>query len=383
MLHLLNDEERRLQQAAREFADRDIAPQADAMSREGRFPAALLRRAAELGFLGMLVPKELGGQGQGNFALALVLEEINRACASVGVTVSVHNSLATSPILRFGSEALRRKYLPLLARGEQLGAYCLTEPQAGSDAAALVTAAVRDGDTYVLNGTKLFVTTGAEAGLYIVFARTDTAHKTRGITAFVVERASPGVSVGKVEVKLGLRASHTVEILLQDCRVPAANVLGEVGEGFKIAMHTLDGGRIGIATQSLGIAQACLDAAARFALAREQGGEPVARSQIVEQKLAVMATEIEAARLLTYSAARLRDQGQPCAKEASMAKLFASQTCNRAAREALQVHGTYGYLEDFPAERFFRDARVTELYEGTTEIQKMVIARHVLKQYAG
>jgi len=334
-----------------------------------------------LGFLGMLTPREFGGTMAGNFAQVLVLEEVNRVCASTGVTISVHNSLATNPIRQFGSEELRRRYLPIMARGEKLGAYCLTEPHSGSDAASLRTHAVRDGGDWVLNGTKFFITTGVEAGIYVVFARTE-AHKTHGISAFVVEREFPGFTVGKEEVKMGLSASHTVEIMLQDCRVPAANLLGKEGEGFRIAMHTLDGGRIGIATQAVGIAQACLDASARWALARRQFGQPIAEFQAIQNKLALMATDIEAARHLTYHAARLRDAGGVCTKESAMAKLFASTMCNRAAREAVQIHGASGCMLGADVERYFRDARVTELYEGTTEIQKMVIARQILKEHA-
>jgi alkylation response protein AidB-like acyl-CoA dehydrogenase len=379
---LLRDEERLIQQTARDFADREVAPQAEANSRAGRFPTELVQRAAELGFLGMLVPEEYGGSALGNFALVLVLEEINRACASTGVTVSVHNSLVCNPLRQWGSEDLKRRYLPRLVRGEVLGAYCLTEPHSGSDAAALSTRAKRDGDDWILTGTKFFVTTGAEAGLYVVFARTDE-HKTRGITAFVVERGVPGIAVGKEEVKMGLSASHTVEIQLQDCRVPAHNVLGGVGEGFHIAMATLDGGRIGIATQAVGIAQACLEASVRYAAQRRQFGAAIASFQAIQHKLAAMATDVAAARHLVYHAARLRDAGVPHSQEASMAKLFASQMCNRAARDAVQIHGGYGDLKDFPVERYFRDARVTELYEGTTEIQKLVVARQLLKDYGG
>lgn len=382
MQYPLTEEQQRLQDLARDFADREVAPQADANARAGRFPLELVRRAAELGFCGVLVPKEFGGKGWGNFALTLILEEVNRACASTGVTLSVHNSLVSNPMRQFGSEWLKSKYLPVLARAERLGAYCLTEPHAGSDAAALTTSAVRDGETFVLNGTKFFITTGSDAGLYIVFARTDASHKTRGITAFVIERETPGLVVGKHEDKMGLTASHTTEILLQDCRVPASNVLGQVGEGFKIAMQTLDGGRVGIATQSVGIAQACVDAAARFALGHQQFGQALATFQAVQNRIATMATEVEAARLLTYNAARLRDLGEPHSQEAAMAKLFSAQACNRIAREAVQICGVDGLQRGADAERYFRDARITELYEGTTEIQKLVIGRAVLKKYS-
>jgi alkylation response protein AidB-like acyl-CoA dehydrogenase len=381
MQYPLTEEERRFQQLAREFADAEVAPQAEANNSAGTYPRALVQRAAELGFLGILVPREYGGGELGNFVLSLVLEEVHRACASTGIALSVHNSLVCSPVRKFGSRDLKGRYMPRLACGEMVGAYCLTEPHSGSDAAALVTSAVRDGDDWVLNGTKFFITTGSEADLYVVFARTDKSHKTRGITAFVVERSFPGLVVGKNEAKMGLLASHTTEILLQGCRVPAANMLGEEGEGFHIAMHTLDGGRIGIATQSIGIAQACLDASARFGRERRQFGEPIANFQAIQNKIAVMATEIEAARHLTYNAARLRDRDEPHSQEAAMAKLFASQACNRAAREAVQIHGAAGVRRGLAVERYFRDARVTELYEGTTEIQKLVIARAVLRSY--
>jgi alkylation response protein AidB-like acyl-CoA dehydrogenase len=378
---LLTAEERALQERARRFADEEVAPAADANSRAARFPVDLVRRAAELGYLGVLVPREFGGSMAGNMAQVVILEEINRACASTGVAISVHNSLACNPIRHFGSPEVQRRYLPRMASGEWLGAYCLTEPHSGSDAAALRTTAVPSGDEWILNGTKFFITSGAEADVYVVFTRTG-ANKTRGITAFVVERTRPGVSVGKEEVKMGLSASHTVEIQFQDCRVPAANLLGELGGGFRIAMHTLDGGRIGIATQAVGIAQACLDASVRWAQSRRQFGQPIAEFQAIQNKLALIATDIEAARHLTYHAARLRDAGAPCTKEAAMAKLFASTMCNRAARDAVQIHGATGCMRGADVERYFRDARVTELYEGTTEIQKMVIARQVLKEHA-
>lgn len=383
MQYPLTDEQARLQDLARDFADREVRPQADANARAGRYPAELIARAAELGFCGVLVPTEYGGRAWGNFALTLILEEVNRACASTGVTLSVHNSLVSNPVRQFGSEWLKSKYLPALASGERIGAYCLTEPHSGSDAAALTTSAVRDGESFILTGTKFFITTGSDAGLYIVFARTDANHKTRGITAFVIERETPGLAVGKHEEKMGLTASHTTEILLQECRVPASNVLGQVGEGFKIAMQTLDGGRVGIATQSVGIAQACVDAAARFALEHRQFGQTLASFQAVQNRIASMATDLEAARLLTYNAARLRDLGKPHSQESAMAKLFSAQACNRIARDAVQVCGVDGLRRGADVERYLRDARVTELYEGTTEIQKIVVGRAVLKKYSG
>ncbi len=375
----LTEEQRLIQETARNFADNEIAPVADRHNREGAFPLELVKRMSELGFMGMLVPEAYGGVAAGNFCLVLALEEVNRACASTGVTMSVQNSLVCAPIVHFGNEALKQKYLPKLASGASMGAYALSEPGSGSDAAGLVTNAVKDGDSYVLNGTKNFITTGAEADIVIAMVRTDPTHKTRGITAFIVESDWKGFNVGKKEDKLGLRSSSTVQLVFEDLRVPASNILGDVGMGFKIAMHTLDGGRIGIAAQACGIAQACLDASLKYAEEREAFNQPIGKFQAVQFKLANMATKLEAARLLVYNAARLKDEGQPHGKEAAMAKLFASEMSNEAAREAVQIHGGAGYLEDFPVERYFRDARITEIYEGTSEIQRIVIARHLLK----
>jgi butyryl-CoA dehydrogenase len=375
----LTEEQRLIQQTARDFAESVIAPAADKHNREERFPLEIVKELGRMGFLGMLVPEQYGGSAAGNFALVLALEEINRACASTGVTVSVQSSLVTAPVVHWGSEELKQRYLPKLATGELLGAYALSEPGSGSDAAGLVAAAVKDGNDYVLNGTKNFITTGLEADVVIAMVRTDTSHKTRGITAYVLESGMKGYSVGKKEDKMGLRASSTVQLVFEDLRVPASHILGEVGSGFKIAMHTLDGGRIGIAAQAVGIAQACLDASIKYAEEREAFGQPIGKFQAVQWKIADMVTRIEAARLLVYNAARLKDEKQPHGKEAAMAKLFASEIANEAAREAVQIHGGAGYLEDFPVERYFRDARITEIYEGTSEIQRIVIARQVLK----
>ncbi len=383
MEYNLSEEHRMIRDTAREFAQKEIAPVADELDREERFPREIIRKLADLGFLGMLVPQEYGGNAMGNLALALVLEEINRACASTGVTVSVHNSLVSAPIVHWGSEDLKKRYLPRLATGEILGAYALSEPDAGSDAASLKTAAVRDGDHYVLNGSKSWITTGEEADVYIVMTRTNPEERTRGITAFVVERDTPGFTVGRREEKLGLHASSTVQLFFEDARVPAENMLGSEGQGFKIAMHTLDGGRIGIAAQSVGIAQACLDASIRYATEREAFGKPIGHFQAIQWKIADMATRIEASRLLVYNAARLKDAGQPHTRQAAMAKLFASETANWAAREAVQIHGGAGYLEDFPVERYFRDARITTIYEGTSEVQRIVIARQMLADLFG
>lgn len=366
--------------AAREFSNNEIMPVADQHNREGRFPLEIVKKLGELGFLGMLIPTEYGGTGVGNFGLVLALEEVNRACASTGVTMSVHNSLCSGPIIGFASEELKQKYLPRMATGELIGAYALSEPDSGSDAASLTAGAVKDGDHYILNGTKNFITTGMEADVFVVLTRTDTSHKTRGITAFILDKGMPGFSVGRKEDKLGLRASSTVQLVFEDLRVPASQMLGSEGEGFKIAMQTLDGGRIGIAAQAVGIAQACLDASIKYAQEREAFDQAIGQFQAIQWKLSDMATRIEAARLMVYNAARLKDEGKPHSKEAAMAKLFASEMSNDAAREAVQIHGGAGYLEDFPVERYFRDARITEIYEGTSEIQRLVIARHLLTE---
>lgn len=376
----LSDEERMIQTTAREFADAVIAPVAAENDRLGRFPREIVERLGELGFMGMVVPEAYGGTNLGNFCLVLALEEINRVCASTGVTMSVHNSLCTSPITKFGSEVTKKKYLPRLATGELLGAYALSEAGSGSDAASLQCAAVKDGNEYVLNGTKSWITTGAEADVFVVMVRTDPNQRSKGISTFIVDKDTEGFTVGKKEDKLGLRASSTVQLVFEDARVPAENRLGVEGEGFKIAMETLDGGRIGIGTQAVGIAQGCLDASVAYAKEREQFGQKIGEFQAIQWKIADMATEIEAARLLIYRAARLRDRRVPHTKEAAMAKLFASEIANKAAREAVQIHGGAGYLKDFPVERFYRDARITEIYEGTSEIQRIVISRAFIRQ---
>jgi butyryl-CoA dehydrogenase len=378
----LSADEALIQRTAREFADKELAPLAAAIDRDGAIPRSVLDRMAGLGFLGILAPEAYGGAELSNFCHVLVQMEINRACASTGVTMSVHNSLCQSPILRFGSEEQKRRCLPRLARGEWIGAYSLTEPVSGTDAAALVTSATADGDDYVLNGTKNFVTNGSIADLFVLFARThpDPSIKREGISAFLVERASKGLAVGKPEKKLGIRGSSTTQLFLEDCRVPRANLLGREGDGFAIALDTLDGGRIGIAAQAVGIAQACLDASVKHARERRQFDRPIGDFQAIQWKLAALATDLDAARLLVLRAARLRDEGRPHTKEASMAKLFASDMVNRHAAQAVQVHGGMGYVRDLPVERYFRDAKVTEIYEGTSEVHRMIIARALLKE---
>jgi butyryl-CoA dehydrogenase len=368
-----------LRQTARDFADKELIPNAARWDAELHFPREAIQKAAELGFLGMNVPEEYGGNAMGNVALCVLLEELNRGCASTGVTVSVHNSLFCSPIVKFGTEEQKQEYLPRMAKGEMLGGYCLSEAGAGSDAAALRCSATRDGDDWILDGAKLWITTGSEADAFIVFARTGE-HRTRGISAFIVEKSFAGFGVGKKEEKLGLRASPTTEILLENCRVPGKNLLGEEGIGFKIALDTLDGGRLGIASQSVGIGRAALEESIKYAKTREQFGKAIGEFQAIGWKIADMGTDLDAARLLTWRAAWLRDQKLPCSKEAAMAKSFASRMCNRAARECVQIHGGAGYTQEFIAERLMRDARITEIYEGATDIQRLVISRALMAE---
>jgi butyryl-CoA dehydrogenase len=381
MSFALTPEEVLIQQTAREFADKELVPIASKIDRQGEIPRSLLEKMAPLGFLGMLTPEKYGGVGLTNLSLALVQLEINRACASTGVTMSVHNSLCQSPLLKFGTDAQKDRYLPRLSKGEWIGAYSLTEPVSGTDAAALITTATRDGGDYVINGTKNFVTNGGFADLFVLFARTDTRPEAKqtGITAFLVERTTKGLTVGKPEKKMGIRGSSTTTLFFDGCRVPADNVLGKEGDGLKIALSTLDGGRIGIASQATGIATACLEASVKYAKERKQFDRPIGDFQAIQWKIAEMATDIDAAKLLIFRAARMRDAGEPHTKEASMAKLFASTMANRHATQAVQIHGGVGYIKDFPVERYFRDAKITEIYEGTSEVQRIVVARSLLK----
>ncbi len=364
---------------ARDFAEGELVQRAARHDREEAIDPEVFAKMAELGLWGLTVPDQYGGAGLGNLALAVVLVEINRVCASTGVTLSVHNSLIGAPLRKFGSEAQKSAWLPRLATGEVIGAYCLTEAGAGSDAGALRTSAVLDGHDYVINGTKMWVTNGGLAGIYIVYARTDAqGPKTQGITAFLVPRDTPGLTVGKHEPKTGIRGSSTTEVIFEDVRIPRTSVLGELGRGFHLAMDTLDGGRIGIAAQAVGIGQACLEASVKYSKDRQQFGRPIGDFQAIQWKLADMSTRLEASRLLAFRAAWLRDRGEPCGREAAQAKLFASQTVNYCADECLQIHGGAGYTDEFQVERLFRDARITEIYEGATDIQRMVIARKLL-----
>ncbi len=374
----LTDEHRMVQAMAREFATKDILPHAAELDHTASYPKEIIRKAATLGLMGISIPEEYGGAGVDAVGNVIVQEELARASAGVQTIITVNNSLVCDPILRFGTEAQKRRYLRPLCSGQSLGCYCLTEPAFGSDAMSLQTTARRIGDGWVLQGTKSFVTNGLEATLCIVYARTGEDAGAKGLSAFVVEKPFLGVTVGKVEKKLGIKCSSTAELVFEDCRLPPENLLGEVGMGGRIALSTLDGGRIGIAAQAIGIARAALEDAVAYASSRRQFGHPIAEFQAIQWMVAEMATRIDAARLLTYRAAYLRQHGARCTKEASMAKLFASETAMWAAHKAVQIHGGYGYIQDYPVERYFRDAKITEIYEGTSEIQRLVIARNVL-----
>jgi alkylation response protein AidB-like acyl-CoA dehydrogenase len=376
----LSEEQELVQRTARDFAREKVLPRAREIDEQGKVPNELLAEMASLGFLGIYVPESYGGAGLDALSYALVTEEINRACASTGVVMSSHVSLVVDPLLHYGSDEQKDRFLRPLASGEKLGCFALSEPASGSDAAAMRTSARRDGDAWVLNGTKNFITNGASADITLVFAQTDAPAKHRGIAAFVVEKGTPGFSVGKLEHKLGIRGSDTAQLVFQDCRVPAANLLGGVGEGFKIALSTLDGGRISIAAQAVGIARACLEDSLAYAKEREAFGKKIVEFQAIQWKLADMATEIDAARLLVWRAATLKDRGEDHILAAAQAKLFASDVAVRAARECVQIFGGYGYLTDFPAERHYRDAKITEIYEGTSEIMNLVIAQEILKE---
>ena len=370
------EEQEMMRKMVRDFANSEIAPFIENMER-GEFPREILRKMGELGLMGIPVPEKYGGAAMDFTSYILAIHELSKVSATIGVILSVHTSVCTNPILYFGTEQQKEKYVPKLASGEYLGAFCLTEPSSGSDAASLKSRAVKKGDHYVINGSKVFITNGGEADVYIVFAKTNPELGSKGISAFIVEKNTPGFIVGKDEKKMGLHGSRTVQLTFEDMHVPAENLLGAEGEGFKIAMANLDVGRIGIATQALGIAEAALSAATTYAGDRHQFGKPIAAQQGIGFKLADMATSVEAAKLLVYRAAYLRTHGKKCTVEASMAKLFATKTAVEVTTEAIQVFGGYGYTEDYPVERYFRDAKITEIYEGTSEIQRIVISKHV------
>lgn len=376
MFHITSEQEM-VRLMAKDFAKKELEPYAGERDEKEIFPEEVIKKMGQLGFMGMMIPPEYGGTGAGAVSYCLALQEIAYACASSAVTMSVAN-LSAEPLLKYGSEEQKTKYLPLLASGDLLGAFAVTEPEAGSDPGSMTTKAEDRGDYYLVNGSKNFITNGGYAGLINLIARTDGKKGNRGLSAFIVEEGLPGFIVGKKEKKMGLKASNTVELIFDDCRIPKENLLGREGQGFKVAMTALDSGRIGIASQSLGIARACLDEAVSYANTRKQFGRNIGSFQAIQWMVADMATEIEAASLLALSAAHRKDMGIPFTKEASMAKLFASELANRAAYKSLQVHGGYGYMTEFKIERLYRDARVTAIYEGTSEIQRIVIARDVM-----
>jgi butyryl-CoA dehydrogenase len=378
----LNEEQEMIRKMARDFAQNELAPVAAELDERGEPPLANLKKMADLGFMGLAIPEEYGGIDADSISYVIAIEEISKVCASTGVILAVHNSLGSYGLVTFGTEGQKRKFLPSLA-SEWISTYALTEPETGSDAASIKTRAVRDGDEYVINGAKQFITSAPFAHLFVVFAVTDPDKKHRGISAFVVEKGTPGFSIGQEENKMGIRAASTCGLVFEDCRIPVANRLGEEGEGFKVAMASLDAGRVGIAAQAVGIAQGAYEAALAYVKERHAFGQPIAQFQGIQWMLADMATQIEAARLLTYQSALAKDRakktGERYSKEAAMAKLFASETAVWVTNKAVQIHGGYGYVKEYAVERYYRDAKITEIYEGTSEIQRIVIANQILR----
>jgi butyryl-CoA dehydrogenase len=377
----LSEEQKLLQQTVRDFANAEVKPHAREIDETGHFPRETFRKAAELGLTGVAFPEQYGGAGFDHISYSIVIEEISRVCASTGVILSVQNSLYCDPVYRFGTEEQKKKFLEPFLRGEKIGCYALTEPQAGSNAAALQTKAVLKGDKYVVNGTKAWITNGGAADAAIVYVNTHPEKGEKGITALVVEKGTPGFAVGKEEKKLGINATACVELSFTDCEVPAANRIGNEGDGYKVALSTLDGGRIGIASQACGIAQGAMEEALKYSQQRMAFGAPISNFQAIQFMLADMATEIDAARILIRRAAWKQDTGARFTMDAAMAKLFASEMSTRVTHKAIQIHGGYGYSREYPVERMYRDARITEIYEGTSEIQRLVIAAWVLKSY--
>ena len=375
----LNDQQKMIQKMVREFATKEIAPIAAELDKKGEYPTKTLGKMAKLGLLGIIIPTEYGGAGLDTISYSIVVEEISRKCASTGVITSVHNSLVAWPIMKYGTDEQKKKYLPKLASGEKIGAFAGTEPNAGSDLGAMKTTAVLKGNKYIINGDKTFITSGSEAGILIVFAVTDKSAGSRGISAFIVENTFKGYKVGSIFEKLGINASKTSELIFENMEVPKENLLGKESEGFKIALSTLDGGRIGIAAQAVGIAQTALDESIEYSKQRQQFGRPIAKFQAIQWMIADIATRIEASRYLVYNASYQKDLGGRFSKEAAMAKLFASETAVDAAIKAVQIHGGYGYTKEYTVERLFRDSKITEIYEGTSEVQRLVIAASLLR----
>jgi butyryl-CoA dehydrogenase len=376
----LTEDQKMLKTMIREFAEKELEPIAAQIDEESRFPAESIKKMAELGLMGIPFPDKYGGSGAGVIEFAIAVEEISRVCASTGIIYLVTAGLAGKPIYQFGNEEQRQRFTVPIAKGEKLACFALTEASAGCDAAAIETTAIRRDDGYVLNGTKLFITNGAEADIVLVFATVDKSLGYRGIAAFIVEKGTPGFSVGKLEHKLGIRASSTAELVFEDCFVPEANRLGDEGKGFRLALEAIDSSRISIAAQALGIAQGAFDKALAYAKERQQFGQPIANFQAIQWMLADMATQIDAARLLIYRAAYLEDKGLPFTKEAAMAKVFAPEVAMFVTTKAIQIYGGYGYVKDYPLERYFRDAKITGIYEGTDEMQRMTIARSLIRE---
>ncbi len=376
----LTDEQKMIQETARDFANGVVRPKAKDIDQTGQYPADTVKKLAELGFMGMMIPSEYGGAGFDAISYVIAMEEIAAACASTAVIMSVNNSLVCDPLMKFGNEEQKKEYLTPLAKGEKLGCFALSEPNAGSDAARQQTTAVQDGDNFILNGTKNFITNGKEANIAIIFAMTDKAKGHKGISAFIVPTDVKGFTISRLEHKLGIRASSTAQIMLEDMKLSKKNLLGNVGDGFKVAMSTLDGGRIGIAAQALGIARAAMEESVEFAKQREAFGQLIHNFEAIQWMVADMATRLDAARLLTLRAAYLKDKKTRFTKEAAMAKVFAAEAAMWITTKAIQIHGGYGYTTDYPVERHFRDAKITEIYEGTSEIQRLVIAANMFKE---
>ncbi|OGN96075.1 MAG: acyl-CoA dehydrogenase [Chloroflexi bacterium RBG_13_51_18] len=376
----LTEEQKLLQTTLRDFAQKEIAPAASSIDKSGEFPAVEVKKMADLGLFGMTIPEKYGGSGRGLLDFCLAVEELAGASAAVDNYLRVSLSLAIVPVMQFGTETQKQKYLPPQASGEKMACFALTEAAAGSDPSAIETTATTRGDGYVLNGTKCFISVGEHAGFVVVFATVDKSLKGRGITAFIVEKPNPGLTVGKREDKMGIRGLVSTELIFEDCFIPAENRIGQEGQGLKIALEALDASRVTVGAEAVGISRAAYEAALAYAKERKQFGQPIADFQAVQWMLADMATQIDAARLLTFRAARLHDEGRPYVKEAAMAKVFASEVSGSVTSKALQIHGGYGYTKDFPVERYFRDAKITEIYEGTSEIMRMTIARSILKE---
>ncbi len=375
----LTEEQNMVRDMVRRLVEEEIKPKAAEIDKRGEIFPEIYQKLAELGLFGVYIPEEYGGAGMDVVSYAIVVEELSRGCASTGILVSAHTSLVVDPIYKHGTEEQKKKFLVPLASGEKVGAHAMTEPGAGTDVASISTTAKKEGDKYILNGTKHFITNGKEAGIYLVFAKTDKEARHKGISAFIVEKGTPGFSIGKLEHKLGIRGSSTAELIFENCEVPAENLLGKEGQGFYIAMECYDGGRVGVAAQAIGIAQAAFEAALAFAQERAQFGQPIANFQAIQFKLADMATAIEAARLLNLKAAWLEQEGKLFYHHSAMSKLMASDVAMRVTREAIQIHGGYGFIEEYPVERHYRDAKITEIYEGTSEAQRLTIARNLLK----